>query len=121
MRILIMNIDRKKQIISEYKNRKVEIGLIQIKNIQNGYSFIDTCKDLGNPFEGIKFKLKNNSFKNKKLQEEYIKYGEESFSIEIVAKMNREDDITADQLNNELKELYNIYIGENKDVLKLYD
>ncbi len=48
---------KRKELINNYKQQEVEMGIIQIYNTVNGYSFVDICLNLYKPFESIKFKL----------------------------------------------------------------
>lgn len=112
---------RKKEIINNYKQQEIEMGIIQVYNTTNGYSFIDICKNLYKPFESIKFKLDLGKIRIKGLQDDWNRYGEKAFEFKVVEKLKKREDATEKELVDDLKELLNIWIENQGDTLKLYD
>ena len=113
----------KKQLINEYKQKEIEMGIIRIYNKEEGYSYVDICENLYKPFEALKFQLNMGKFKLKfkKFQEDWNRYGEEGFSFEILEKFNPSDEATDKENIEELKELLNIWIENQGEDLKLYN
>lgn len=111
---------RRKELINNYKQQDVEMGIIQIYNMINGYSFVDICKNLYKPFESIKFKLNLGKIRIKGLQEDWIRYGENAFEFKVVEVLKKRQDATEKEVVDDLQELLNMWIDSQGDKLKLY-
>lgn len=116
---LMKNIN-KKEIIKNYKQQEIEMGIIQIHNTGNGYSYVDICANLYKPFESIKFQLNLGRFKIKKLQEDWAAYGENAFEFKVVEKLKPNEGSTDKEKVDDLKELLNIWIESQGENLQLY-
>lgn len=112
---------KRKELINNYKQQEVEMGIIQIYNTVNGYSFVDICQNLYKPFESIKFKLNLGKIRVKGLQEDWDNYGEDAFEFKVVEKLKKKEDSTEKESLDDLKELLNIWIDSQGDNLKLYN
>ncbi|BAH08256.1 GIY-YIG nuclease family protein [Clostridium kluyveri] len=111
----------KKQIIKEYKQREIEMGIIRIYNTITGYCFVDISNNLYKPFEGIKFQLELGRFKSKQLQKDWNIYGQEPFKFDVVEKLKIDEDATNKQDKDDLEELLQLWISSQGENLKLYD
>ncbi|MBS6500106.1 MAG: DUF2087 domain-containing protein [Clostridium sp.] len=111
---------RRKELTNNYKQQEIEMGIIQILNKVNSYSFVDICSNLYKPFESIKFKLNFGNMKVKGLQEDWDKYGEDAFEFKVVEKLKKKEGSTQKKALDDLKELLNIWIDSQGDNLKLY-
>jgi DNA-binding CsgD family transcriptional regulator len=116
----IMRDMNKKEIINNYKQQEIEMGIIQIYNTGNGYSYVDICTNLYKPFESIKFQLNLGRIKIKKLQEDWIAYGENAFEFKVVEKLKPNEGSTDKEKVDDLKELLNMWIESQGENLKLY-
>jgi DNA-binding CsgD family transcriptional regulator len=116
----VMKDINKKEIIQNYKQQEIEMGLIQIYNTVNGYSYVDICTNLYKPFESIKFKLNLGRMKIKKLQEDWAAYGEKAFEFKVVEKLKPNEGSTDMEKADDLKELLNMWIVSQGEILKLY-
>lgn len=114
------NLNRK-ELINNYKQQEVEMGIIKIHNTITGYSFVDVCNNLYKPFEGIKFRLNMGKFKLKKLQEDWKTYGENVFTFEVVEKLKQIEGATEKEKMDDLKELLEMWIDSQGENLKLYN
>ncbi|WP_291650725.1 DUF2087 domain-containing protein [Clostridium sp.] len=112
---------KRKELINNYKQQEVEMGIIQIYNTINGYSFVDICQNLYKPFESIKFKLNLGKIRIKGLQEDWENYGEKAFEFKVVEKFKKKEGATEKEALDDLKELLNIWIDSQGDNLKLYN
>ena len=110
----------KKEIKDMYKQQEIEMGIIQIHNTANGYSFVDICTNLYKPFESIKFQLNLGKFKIKKLQEDWKTYGESAFEFNVVDKLKTIEGSTDKERVEDLKELLDMWIESQGENLKLY-
>ena len=110
----------KKEIIKNYKQQEIEMGIIQIYNTGNGYSYVDICTNLYKPFESIKFQLNLGRIKIKKLQEDWATYGENAFEFKVVEKLKPNEGSTDKEKVDDLKEFLNMWIESQGEDLKLY-
>ncbi|MBK6937070.1 MAG: GIY-YIG nuclease family protein [Chitinophagaceae bacterium] len=102
----------KKEIVSEYKTRKLNAGLFQIKNLSTGKVFIKQSPDLERAYNSDRFQLKAGMHSNAALQQDWNILGETAFEFSILDEYNAKDDITPAQLNNELAELQKLHKAE---------
>lgn len=116
---IMMDIN-KKEIINKYKQQEIEMGIIQIYNTVNGYSFVDICTNLYKPFESIKFKLNLGKIRIKKLQDDWTAYGENAFEFKVIEKLKPNEGSTDKEKVDDLKELLNMWIESEGESLKLY-
>ncbi|OFW81745.1 MAG: hypothetical protein A2201_07410 [Alicyclobacillus sp. RIFOXYA1_FULL_53_8] len=77
------NIDRKQELKQLAKETKILAGVYQVKNVDNQKVFIDSTPNL-KTVEGQKFQLETGSHRNKALQEEWNKFGKETFVFEVL-------------------------------------
>ena len=117
---IVMNDISKKEIINNYKQQEIEMGIIELYNTVNGYSFVDICTNLYKPFESIKFQLNLGRGKSKKLKEDWSAYGESAFEFKVIEKLKPNEGATEKEKVEDLKELLNLWIENQEDNLKLY-
>jgi group I intron endonuclease len=85
-------VDRKKELKRQYKESAVEAGIYQIKNTVNNKIFVGSTKNF-KTLNGIKFMLETNSYTtNKELQNEWIQYGKDVFTFDILEKLKQSND-----------------------------
>lgn len=63
-----MNIDRRKELLESYKNRRPEMGLISYRCTTTGHNFVNYAPDTKAAFNSTSFKLSTGSHPNKQLQ-----------------------------------------------------
>ena len=78
------NMQRRKQINLEYKERVKPSGLFQIKNLANGKVLLGSSLNLEGPLNKHRFMLRINSHPNKELQKDWNELGEDQFTFEIL-------------------------------------
>jgi group I intron endonuclease len=101
----------KKEMKQEYKLFKSKKGVYQIKNNSNGKIFVGSSKDLVAIWNRHKLQLNFGSHQNIELQNDWKKFGEDSFSYEILSEIKEEDGKEIDY-NKELKFLEDLYLEE---------
>ncbi len=97
------DMDRKKELIKQYKEMKIEAGVYQIKNTVNGKVFIASPPTL-KTIHGRLPMLRGGSHFNKKLQQEWNEYGENAFVIEVLEVLEEPEEGFFDK-KDELKRL----------------
>lgn len=95
--------DRRKELIQQYKEIKIEAGVYQIKNLKNGKAFVKSTPDL-KTMTGTKTGLLGGVYKNKQLQQEWNQFGEEAFCFEVLEVLEEPNEGFFDK-KEELKKL----------------
>jgi len=95
--------DRRKELVQQYKEMKIEAGIYQIKNMENQKILVKVTPDL-KTMTGTKMTLLGGVCKNKLLQQDWNQYGEEAFSFEVLEVLKEKEDGFFDK-KEELKKL----------------
>lgn len=103
----------KKHIIREYKERKVQAGVFQIKNTANGKVLLGSSLNLEGPLNSHKFMLTIGSHRNKLLQEDWNRYSKDKFIFEVLEVVEEKDDPNFNQ-KDELTLLEEIWLEKNQ-------
>ena len=101
----------KKELKDEYKQKKLKMGVFQIKNIINSKIFIGSSLDLDAIWNRHKSQLQFRSHPNKELQKDWNEFGEENFTYAILAEIKQDEDKQIDY-SKAVKELEDLYIDE---------
>lgn len=84
--------DRKKELKELYKNMKPDMGIFIVKSNYDNKSYIEATADLKASINSTKFKLNLGNHPNKELQKQWKEDGESSFTIEILEKLDYDED-----------------------------
>lgn len=114
-----MNINRRKELMEEYKNRMPEMGIIVYVCESTGDSFYSVSKDTRADFNSTTFKLKAGNHPNETLQKLWNEYGKQGFQLKVVEKIKYEDP-SDDKLNKELEELLEKYLSNDEKGKKIW-
>lgn len=87
-----VKMDRQTELKKAYKQTQTPMGVYQIKNTQNGKLFIGSSMNLPGKINGHKFSLKYGGHINKDMQNDYNKYGERSFTFEVLDYLEPKND-----------------------------
>ncbi|HSJ87721.1 MAG TPA: GIY-YIG nuclease family protein [Anaerolineales bacterium] len=82
----------RKELNREYLERPKPAGVFQVKNTANGKVLLGSSLNLDGALNGHKFTLKIGSHRNKALQEDWERYGAESFVFEILEVVQVRED-----------------------------
>lgn len=82
----------KEALKKQYKENPYPMGVYKIENKVNGKIFIGSARNLNARINRHKGELKFGGDNVKPLQEDYIKYGEENFSFEIIDTLKPVED-----------------------------
>lgn len=83
--------NRREELQQMYKEIKIEPGVYVIKNVKNGKMLVVGTKNL-KTMNGKRFELQMGTSYNKKMQQEWIEYGEDAFEIEILEVIKPNND-----------------------------
>ena len=82
----------RKELNREYLERPKPAGVFQVKNTANGKVLLGSSLNLDGALNGNKFTLKIGSHRNNALQEDWERYGAESFVFEILEVVQVRED-----------------------------
>ena len=90
----------KKEIIRNYKRTVQPVGILLIRNLDDGRVLLLAAKNLPAAVNSNRFQLKVGSHLNRELQADYDRLGAGRFAFEVVDTLkpgeNPDDDVTAD-------------------------
>ena len=104
----------KKELQDEYKQKKLNAGVFQIKNNKNGLILIEAASDIQSKWNRHRTELRFGSHRNKVLQRDWSEFGEENFIFSVLSKLEVKD-IDGFDLNSEVKLLQEM-IEEEMDI-----
>ena len=99
----VNELDRRKELLEQYKQIKKEAGVYQIKNTINQKVYVIATPDLKS-MNGRRFELNMGSYKNAGLQKDWNQSGEEAFAFEILEVLDEKAEGFFDK-KEELKKL----------------
>jgi len=112
-----MNIDRRKQLQAEYKNRKPEMGIIAFTCKQTGESFLCACRDVNAGFNRSRLQLNITRHPNAKLQALWTQFGESGFELSVKEALPYEQ---ADEVSEEdLETLLELCLARDNQSLRM--
>ena len=97
------SMNRRKELIQQYKEMKTEAGVYQIKNTKNQKVLVVSTPNL-KTMNGKPMMLCMGGHKNEKLQEEWNKFGEKAFVFEVLEVLKEKEEGYFDK-TGELKKL----------------
>lgn len=101
----------RKELKEDYKQHSAPMGIFQIKNLVNNKIFIGSSNNLNAIWNRQKMQLKTGAHPNRELQADWRAFGEDNFSYEIIAALEKDDDKKLDY-SRELKALEELYLEE---------
>jgi hypothetical protein len=76
--------DQRKRMKEEYKSRRRLAGVFAITNTVDEKVFLGSCLDAERPLGRIRFELQLGSFRNRGLQDDYTRLGEDAFHFAVL-------------------------------------
>ncbi len=109
--------DRRKELIMEYKNRHPEMGIISYRSKTTEESFLGISKDTKANFNRNSFQLSTGRHPNRRLQELWNTYGEMDFETAILEVLEYEDPM--EDHTEELEEMLEKYLSQDSKATKI--
>ena len=102
-----MNIDKekKREIISEYKQRKTTGGVLKVTNTGSGKYWVKAEIDLESFENRFIFMKKTGTALQPKMQRDFNEYGAESFTLEILERVEKKEAESPGGFKDRLKRL----------------
>lgn len=105
--------DRKKELLMEYRQRKREMGVFLFECAEGG-RYIGRADDPKGAINKNVFQLKMGSHPNKRLQKEWSDRGEAAFSVRVLDSLEYDEETKA-ECAEELAMLFDDWIQKMKD------
>lgn len=113
-----METNRKKQLLEEYKNRHPEKGVISFHCKATGETFLGISKDTRADLNSNRFKMSAGGHPNKRMQELWNQYGENSFEVTVPKILKYED--PTENHTGKLQELYEQCLAAYPEAKKIW-
>ena len=110
--------DKRKDLINEYKNRKISGGVFRIVNVVTGKYLLKHAVDLRGSRNLFEFAVQTGSCTDSKIQVDWKKYGAKAFDFEIIEEIERAESQNAKEFEDDLKtlkELWREKLGVSKE------
>ena len=114
-----MEKQNKKEILATYKERKIIGGVYLIKNNENNKALLLSTTDLQGSKNRFEFSQKTGSCVTLKLQKEWVEFGSNAFTMEVLEELNKNDTQTLKEFGDDIKMLEEIWL-EKLDANNLY-
>ncbi|MEZ4847281.1 MAG: GIY-YIG nuclease family protein [Bacteroidia bacterium] len=101
----------KKELKQEYKQKKPEMGIFQIKNLSSGKTLIEDATDIPARWNRYRTELKFGSCRNKALQKDWNELGEDNFEFFVLSTLELKEEDHAN-VRIELKSLKEMVLEE---------
>lgn len=111
--------DRRKTLISEYKQRKIIGGVYRVANTHNGMYLLDCALNLMAKQNAFNFMVSSGSCFHHKLKKDWVAYGSKAFSFEILETLEKKKEQSQDAFIDDLKVLTQFW-SEKLDSSKRY-
>ena len=102
----VVDKNRKKSLLREYKDRKQQQGIYAVRCEAAGKIWVAASKNLDRQQNSLWFQLKNNGFPNKDLQSLWNTHGESAFKYEILETIDDDNPLLIDGLLKEHTDLW---------------
>ena len=102
---MTMDKDRKREIVSEYKQRKTTGGIYKITNTASGRYMLKAEVDLQSFQNRFNFSMRMNTCLHPKMQKDFNEYGAGTFTLEFLEEVEKKEDESAMGFRDRLKRM----------------
>ena len=106
--------DKRKELINEYKQRKIIGGIYKITNIRNGMFLLSYSNNIQARQNSFDFMVATNSCYDYELKQAWAEFGNKAFIFEVLETLEKKKDQTQEQFEDDLKVLEQIW-GDKLD------
>lgn len=104
-----MDKKNRKELIQNYKDRKVIGGVYCIKNTVNGKILLQSTVDLQGGLNRFEFAKITGSCVSLFLQKDWAEFGKDAFDIKVLDKLEKSEEQTQKEFLQDIKELEEIW------------
>lgn len=101
--------DRRKELIKQYKERKIVGGIYRIMNTVNGQFYLNKTKDMQGAKNMFQSYYAMGMCAHPRLAKAWKEYGEEAFTFEVLEYWEKDAEQTECEFEKDLAELYEIW------------
>jgi len=101
--------DKRKELVNEYKERKLHGGIYTITNKVNGKYFLGHAVDLKAARNRFEFAVVNGSGTPLKLQDDWNEFGGEAFTFEVLEELEPKKSQNRNEFIDDLKTLKQLW------------
>lgn len=105
-----MNADRKKQLKSDYKSKPATGAVYAILCSGNQRRIVKSTVDVGGIQSRFRFAMATKSCPDPMLNNEWLQYGSDAFSLVILEELTMKEDQTAAEFAEDMKQLYELWL-----------
>jgi len=113
-----MNTKRKREFLEAWKNRRPEMGIISFRCSMTDEVFLTTATDIPAKFNRIRFQLSAGNCPNRRMQELWNQYGEDTFELQVVKRLKYDD--PKEDHTEELEVLCELCLHENPNARRVW-
>lgn len=100
----------KKDLLAEYKERKITGGICAVRNTANGKILLSAVTDIQGYKNRFEFSQATGGCINVKLQNDWNKYSHETFVFEILDELVKKDTQTSKEFSDDIQTLKEIWL-----------
>lgn len=116
---MILDKQNRKELIQNYKERKIIGGIYCIKNTENGKILLQATVDLQGGLNRYEFAIKTGSCVSVFLQKDWAVYGKDVFVVEVLDRLEKKEEQTQKEFLQDIKDLGQLW-KEKFDKEQLY-
>lgn len=105
-----MNSDRKKQLRNEYKSKPAVGAVYAIDCSGNGRRLMKSTVDIGGIKSRYNFAISTKGSPDPSLNNEWLKYGSESFSLTVLEEMTMREGQSPKEFADDMNALYELWL-----------
>lgn len=101
--------ERRKELISKYKNRKISGGVYRIVNTVSGKYLLKNAVDLKGSKNLFDFSVQTDMCPDFKVQKDWKQYGSKAFTFEVLEEIEINEDQSPQEFKEDLKALEELW------------
>ena len=113
-----MDINRKKELLAAYHDRRPEMGVISLRCSAADETFLTAAADIPAKFNRLRFQLCAGNCPNRRIQELWEQYGEDAFELQVVKRLEYGD--PQEDHTEELETLCELCLLENPKARRVW-
>jgi hypothetical protein len=109
-----MDKSARKQIIDQYKQQKVAMGIYQLRNSESGKLFIESASNLKSRELTLRMMLDDGRHPSRLLQEDWNRCGSDAFEYSVLEEVEVEPDVTPAEKKRQLDDMRLLWLDEKQ-------
>ncbi|AKG52974.1 hypothetical protein DGWBC_0287 [Dehalogenimonas sp. WBC-2] len=102
--------DRRKTLISDYKQRKITGGVFKVTNTATGRYLLDSAADIQARQNAFNFSVSTNNAFDYKMRKDWQEFGSAVFKFEVLDSIDKKESQSQEQFVEDLKTLEQIWV-----------